>query len=537
MNGSDSIPHTQEKKIGTYYSFSATSYKSTNTNFPFKVENDMDPLDTSQPPESQMQSAHLLRHIKLLSPTIRDTANESQNNSIVTPDSTDGAIITKQIVAYQVVDYDEEADRSSNSSRNSGLSVTPRVITSSTSAGDDTSYQTTVQGTPRISSTGKFSTTPTIKTTDKIKNKENKHDNNLSDIKTAEDNSTCTAKSTAYLNCISEQSLHSNKQGSTQEYDDILQLPSENNSDIASSQLKTSNFLNHIDLFPKTTDINKKNGKKHMNSVNYNDNITATNNEKLKITKPTDKRHLPKRRNTSPLMRYSMDEFDRPNNAGAYSTNFSAAHHSYSAGDHQTLHSEKFNRFLSRHSTTSMIHTKQNVRTTMELDLSSEEIQRMRKTIVARRENKKRRKEFFEDENVLVGNKVTEGHVNYITAYNMLTGLRVSVSRCNAKIDRDLTDEDFKERHKLAFDISGNEILPSAKYDFKFKDYSPWVFRHLRALFNLDPADYLMSLTSKYIVSELGSPGKSGSFFYFSRDYRFIIKTVHHSEHKHFDIF
>lgn len=60
----------------------------------------------------------------------------------------------------------------------------------------------------------------------------------------------------------------------------------------------------------------------------------------------------------------------------------------------------------------------------------------------------------------------------------------------------------------------------------------PWVFRHLRAHFKLDPADYLMSLTSKYILSELGSPGKSGSFFYFSRDYKYIIKTIHHAEHK-----
>jgi len=41
-----------------------------------------------------------------------------------------------------------------------------------------------------------------------------------------------------------------------------------------------------------------------------------------------------------------------------------------------------------------------------------------------------------------------------------------------------------------------------------------------------------MSLTAKYIVSELGSPGKSGSFFYFSRDYKYIIKTIHHEEHK-----
>lgn len=64
-------------------------------------------------------------------------------------------------------------------------------------------------------------------------------------------------------------------------------------------------------------------------------------------------------------------------------------------------------------------------------------------------------------------------------------------------------------------------------------DYAPWVFRELRKdYFHLDPADYLLSLTAKYILSELCSPGKSGSFFYFSRDCRFIIKTVHHNEHR-----
>ena len=78
----------------------------------------------------------------------------------------------------------------------------------------------------------------------------------------------------------------------------------------------------------------------------------------------------------------------------------------------------------------------------------------------------------------------------------------------------------------------GNELTPSARYDFKFKDYAHWIFRELREYFHLDPADYLLSLTAKYILSELGSPGKSGSFFYFSRDYRFIIKTIRHSEHK-----
>ncbi|KJZ71707.1 hypothetical protein HIM_08904 [Hirsutella minnesotensis 3608] len=149
-----------------------------------------------------------------------------------------------------------------------------------------------------------------------------------------------------------------------------------------------------------------------------------------------------------------------------------------------------------------------------------------------KRASKRKRKEEEDDDRVLVGTKVDESHANWVTAYNMLTGIRVSVSRTNAKLDRELTDADFDAKQKSTFDITGNELVPSAKYDFKFKDYAPWVFRRLRSLFRLDPADYLVSLTGKYILSELGSPGKSGSFFYFSRDYKYIIKTIHHSEHK-----
>ncbi|OAA65239.1 Phosphatidylinositol-4-phosphate 5-kinase [Niveomyces insectorum RCEF 264] len=144
----------------------------------------------------------------------------------------------------------------------------------------------------------------------------------------------------------------------------------------------------------------------------------------------------------------------------------------------------------------------------------------------------KKRRMLEDDDQVIMGTKVDETHSNWVVAYNMLTGIRVSVSRTNAKLDRPLTDEDFHAKQKSTFDIAGNELVPSAKYDFKFKDYAPWVFRHLRSLFHLDPADYLMSLAGKYILSELGSPGKSGSFFYFSRDYKYIIKTIHHSEHK-----
>ncbi|KAK9763820.1 Phosphatidylinositol-4-phosphate 5-kinase [Basidiobolus ranarum] len=143
-----------------------------------------------------------------------------------------------------------------------------------------------------------------------------------------------------------------------------------------------------------------------------------------------------------------------------------------------------------------------------------------------------RRKNTDDDDFIAIGTRVDKNHKNYVLMYNMLTGIRVAVSRYTAKVWHELTPEDFKAAHKLAFDVVGNELTPSSQYDFKFKDYAPWVFRHLRALFGVDSAEYLISLTSKYIVSELGSPGKSGSFFYYSRDYRFIIKTIHHAEHK-----
>ncbi|CCK68126.1 1-phosphatidylinositol-4-phosphate 5-kinase KNAG_0A04540 [Huiozyma naganishii CBS 8797] len=166
-------------------------------------------------------------------------------------------------------------------------------------------------------------------------------------------------------------------------------------------------------------------------------------------------------------------------------------------------------------------------------DTATREIQKMRKSLLHKREMRRNRKAFLmDDDRVLIGNKVSEGHVNFIIAYNMLTGIRVAVSRCSG-IMKPLTPADFKCSKKLAFDYHGNELTPSSQYAFKFKDYCPEVFRELRALFGLDPADYLVSLTSKYILSELNSPGKSGSFFYYSRDYRYIIKTIHHSEHIH----
>ncbi|KAI7739492.1 hypothetical protein M8C21_003789, partial [Ambrosia artemisiifolia] len=55
---------------------------------------------------------------------------------------------------------------------------------------------------------------------------------------------------------------------------------------------------------------------------------------------------------------------------------------------------------------------------------------------------------------------------------------------------------------------------------------------HLRELFQVDPADYMLAICGNDALRELSSPGKSGSFFYLTQDDRFMIKTVKKSEVK-----
>jgi 1-phosphatidylinositol-4-phosphate 5-kinase len=70
-----------------------------------------------------------------------------------------------------------------------------------------------------------------------------------------------------------------------------------------------------------------------------------------------------------------------------------------------------------------------------------------------KRISRRKRKEEEEEDRVLVGTKVDQNHVNYVMAYNMLTGIRFTVSRTNAKMDRELTEADFSARHKFSFDV------------------------------------------------------------------------------------
>lgn len=85
--------------------------------------------------------------------------------------------------------------------------------------------------------------------------------------------------------------------------------------------------------------------------------------------------------------------------------------------------------------------------------IPDEDAQRWAEAYRQKRASKRKRKEEEDDDRVLVGTKVDESHANWVTAYNMLTGIRVSVSRTNAKLDREITDADFEVKQKSTFDM------------------------------------------------------------------------------------
>ncbi|MQL91135.1 hypothetical protein Taro_023750 [Colocasia esculenta] len=134
------------------------------------------------------------------------------------------------------------------------------------------------------------------------------------------------------------------------------------------------------------------------------------------------------------------------------------------------------------------------------------------------------------------GHTISKGHKNYDLMLNLQLGIRYSVGKLSSSVQmRELRQSDFdpKEKFWTRFPPEGSKITPPHQsVEFRWKDYCPMVFRHLRKLFAVDPADYMLAICGNDALRELSSPGKSGSFFYMTQDDRFMIKTVKKSEVK-----
>ncbi|GMF32173.1 unnamed protein product [Phytophthora lilii] len=124
------------------------------------------------------------------------------------------------------------------------------------------------------------------------------------------------------------------------------------------------------------------------------------------------------------------------------------------------------------------------------------------------------------------GNVINLQHEQYALTYGMMCGIRDSAG-LQKPFKQRLTMDDFMLVDKKIFPANSQ-----LQHPFKFKDYSPDVFRQVRRRFGIDLADYMLTLSGDFNFIEFMSNSKSGQFFFYSHDGRFMIKTQTKDESK-----
>ena len=126
---------------------------------------------------------------------------------------------------------------------------------------------------------------------------------------------------------------------------------------------------------------------------------------------------------------------------------------------------------------------------------------------------------------------ISAGHESFDLIFMMLLGIRTAISKFANVPQRELAPNEFDDKWDGDFLAKGSADTPAhTQQDFRFRDFSPLVFRQIREHFGVTNEEYLLSLTSEYVLVEMFTNSKSGSFFFYSADYRFILKTCTKNE-------
>jgi hypothetical protein len=156
------------------------------------------------------------------------------------------------------------------------------------------------------------------------------------------------------------------------------------------------------------------------------------------------------------------------------------------------------------------------------------------------RRYKKRKEQASGEPKSYVKGKVIDGeHELYTLSIAVMLGVRTSISKTNFEVNgssakRWVTKQDFRSEEKYEFRPKGGGLTPphQLSHTFKFKDYSPIVFHYLRRLAGVNDYDFLLSVCGNANFIEFISNAKSGQFFFYSSDGRFMIKTMTNAESK-----
>ncbi|GAB5354547.1 hypothetical protein AAMO2058_000127800 [Amorphochlora amoebiformis] len=119
-------------------------------------------------------------------------------------------------------------------------------------------------------------------------------------------------------------------------------------------------------------------------------------------------------------------------------------------------------------------------------------------------------------------------------AESMIFALRWSLMRNPEAIDK-LSSSDFSQVVEASFPSSGSGApmyTPAHRLgDFNWKDYSPKVFKKIRQEFSgVSELQYLEMIAANQKFLEFISNSRSGAFFFYSANGRFMIKTISKAE-------
>ena len=126
---------------------------------------------------------------------------------------------------------------------------------------------------------------------------------------------------------------------------------------------------------------------------------------------------------------------------------------------------------------------------------------------------------------------------------NMIMGIQIAVkSTPNYKIDDE--KEDLKKYlNSMIYSVQTINFSINKQETFFLKEYAGIIFNNIRRylgfekdafISSISPQDFITELmiSSQTIFEELCSTGKSGSLFYYTRDGKFIVKTIGRGEYK-----
>lgn len=116
--------------------------------------------------------------------------------------------------------------------------------------------------------------------------------------------------------------------------------------------------------------------------------------------------------------------------------------------------------------------------------------------------------------------KHVEQYVRYGLTYCMTFGITQAALH-HANLEEPSKEEDYLTHTLLKFKPEDSKI----QQPFHFKSFAPKVFKKLRRTFNVDDESYLGSLMMADVV-HFQTSSKSGGFFFFTNDGKYLIKTA-----------